>query len=40
MGHTMKNSGADCAQDVESYTNPNIPLHEELSQAIVNFIRS
>jgi len=38
MGHTLKNVGPDCSRDTESYTNPDIRIHQDLFNGIDDFI--
>ncbi|NNK89684.1 MAG: alpha/beta hydrolase [Saprospiraceae bacterium] len=38
MGHCLKHIGDDCMLNAESYSNPEIPLHSQMTRDIVVFI--
>jgi uncharacterized protein len=40
MNHIFKNAEADRMKNIETYTKPDLPLNENLVQAIVGFIQS
>jgi pimeloyl-ACP methyl ester carboxylesterase len=39
MNHVLKYFEGDISQNISTYSNPNLPLHQELADTIVNFIR-
>ena len=38
MNHVLKESVADRTKNLETYTNPDLPLKKELVKAIIKFI--
>ncbi|AZQ43670.1 alpha/beta hydrolase [Nonlabens ponticola] len=39
MNHVLKKVGSDPLENAKSYSDPNFPLHEELVQRIVDFVK-
>ena len=39
MNHVLKKAPADRAENLATYANPSLPLHEELLPAIEQFIK-
>ena len=40
MNHVLKKAPADRAENLATYANPSLPLHEELLPAIEQFIKN
>lgn len=38
MGHCLKHIGDDCLLNAESYSNPELPLHSQMSKDVIAFI--
>ncbi|EIM07101.1 hypothetical protein A1A1_08004 [Planococcus antarcticus DSM 14505] len=39
MNHVLKNASADPAENIKTYSNPNLPLAEGLMEGILVFLK-
>ena len=40
MNHILKEAGTEKEKNIETYDNPDLPLHPDYSKAIISFINS